>query len=335
MAKEKFIEHRFEPASLELIETCNAIVDAYRDQGYVLTLRQLYYQLISKDKFPEDRRWTWTGSKWIRDQNGTKNAQPNYKWLGEFVSIARQAGLVDWDMFEDRGRRVSMNSHWDSPASIIRSAADSFRIDRWEGQKNYVETMIEKDALSGIVWPVCSEMDIRFCANKGFSSSSAMYYLARRLTKAHKAGMNIHIIYVGDHDPSGIDMTRDITDRLQLYTRSRVKLNVHRLALNYDQVQMWNPPESPAKETDSRYKTYRDQFGDSCWELDAVEPAILTGLIRDKIVDLIDMSIWAQVEQREEKMRNELQRLSASYGRKMAKRIKTYLNLQGKDDDLA
>lgn len=293
MAKEKFIEHKFNKTSLALVNTCNEILEEYRRQGYRLSLRQLYYQLVARDYI--------------------ENSIKSYKRTGEMVSNARLAGLLDWGMIEDRGREVHANSHWDSPADIIRGAARGFRIDRWEGQKNYIEVMVEKDALSGILLPVCSQLDVRFTANKGYSSSSAMYYTAWRLMGAQRSGCEIHIIYLGDHDPSGIDMTRDITERLELFTREKFDLHVHRLALNYDQVEMWNPPENPAKESDSRYQAYADKFGESSWELDAVEPATLASLVRDQIVELIDQDQWGRVEKQEKRMRDELEGFADVY----------------------
>jgi hypothetical protein len=140
----------------------------------------------------------------------------------------------------------------------------------------------------------------------------------------------IHIYYFGDHDPSGIDMTRDITERLIMFSglKSRIEdlgheiedfIQIHRLALNWDQVEQWNPPENPAKETDSRYQAYADEFGESSWELDAVEPRTLAALVRDAITELIDQDQWTRVRETEEYMRKELMRFANGYERKEKK----------------
>lgn len=291
--KEKFLDHSFNAASLALIETCNTILEEYRAQGYRLSLRQLYYQLVARDK--------------------VENTVKSYKRVGNLVSDARLAGMLDWSMIEDRGRESTMNSHWETPKGILESAAYSFKMDRWKGQLAYVEVFVEKDALSGILIPVCQEMDVRFTANKGYSSSSAMYEASKRLARAGRNGLDVHIIYLGDHDPSGIDMTRDIRERFELFTHKKCVFEVHRLALNYDQVEMWQPPENPAKESDSRYEAYAAEFGESSWELDAVEPATLADLVRQQIEDLIDDDTWESVEDRESKYRNELIELAKKY----------------------
>lgn len=292
MAREAFVKHAFNKASLGLIDTCNDILEEYRNQGYRLSLRQLYYQLVARDYI--------------------ENSVKSYKRTGDLVSNARLAGLLDWGMIEDRGREVQENSHWETPASILRSAAYSFRMDKWVGQDNYVEVFVEKDALSGILLPVCSQLDVRFTANKGYSSSSAMYEASKRILSASRK-CDIHIIYLGDHDPSGIDMTRDIRERFELFTKEQIDFEVHRLALNYDQVEMWNPPENPAKESDSRYEAYAAEFGESSWELDAVEPAELAGLVRDQIEELIDFDLWDEIVRQENAYKEQLNKLANNY----------------------
>jgi hypothetical protein len=268
-------------------------LDEYRGQGYRLSLRQLYYQLVARDYI--------------------ENSIKSYKRIGNLVSDSRLAGMLDWGMIEDRGREVHENSHWTTPAGILKSAAYSFRMDRWVNQPSYVEVFVEKDALSGILLPVCRDLDVKFTANKGYSSSTAMYEAAKRIVNAAEDGKDVHIIYLGDHDPSGIDMTRDIRERFALFTREDVTFDVHRLALNYEQVEQWNPPENPAKETDSRYEAYVEKFGESSWELDAVEPATLGELVRNQIEDLIDYSEWDAIVQREKAYRDELNKLASNY----------------------
>lgn len=112
--KEKFIDHKFNTASLELVETANGILNEYREMGYRLSLRQLYYQLVARDYI--------------------ENSVKSYKRIGNLISDARLAGLIDWGMIEDRNRETVIPTEWTSPAQIVRAAASQFRVDRWEGQ---------------------------------------------------------------------------------------------------------------------------------------------------------------------------------------------------------
>lgn len=312
MSKEKFIDKGFKKDSLSLIKLLNQILTEYEAQGYDLTLRQLYYQMVARDLFPEDRKWSWTGAKWKRDPNGTKNADPNYKWLGEKVNDARLAGLIDWDMITDRARETIYPSHWTDPAHILDNAARGFRINKWENQPVHVEVMVEKQALEGILIPVCQELDVRFTANKGYPSSTLMYQIGKRIGRMHwQWEKHIVIFYLGDHDPSGMDMTHDIEKRLCMF--SGIELEVRRLALNMDQVRRWNPPENPAKETDARYGDYVEKYGEASWELDAVEPATLAELVRNAVLQVRDDDIWDEAEEREGAMRDKLFEYASNY----------------------
>jgi hypothetical protein len=149
MSKIEFISHRFSQEGKRLILLSNTILDEYRDKGYKLTLRQLYYQLVARGFI--------------------ENSIKSYDKIGVTISDARLAGEVDWDMIEDRGREVISLNHWGSPSAIIYSSSKWFRLDKWENQPNYCEVMVEKDALSGIILPVCHKYDVKFSANKGYS----------------------------------------------------------------------------------------------------------------------------------------------------------------------
>jgi hypothetical protein len=211
--------HSFRGDGLEIIERCADILEDYAQQGYTLTLRQIYYQLVSHDLFPDDRRWSQIPgtNRWVRDPNGTKNADPNYKWLGDLVNKGRLFGILDWDLIEDRARETVTPLHWGHPSEIVEAAAEQFRIDKWVDQPVHVEVMAEKDAVSGILEPVCRSLDVSFTANRGYSSQSFMYRRGKYLQGKLLEGKKVLVVYLGDHDPSGLDMDRDIEERLRLF----------------------------------------------------------------------------------------------------------------------
>lgn len=290
--REKFIEKNFTKASLIDITRANRIIAEYQAQGFRLTVRQLYYQMVSRDMIPNNER--------------------SYKRIVNLISDGRDAGLIDWSMIEDRGRVLRVNAHWETPAEILRSAAYSYATDKWSDQEWHVEVMVEKDALSGVIAPVCGKLDIAYTANKGYSSSSAMYKAGKRLYEKHLDGKNIMVIYLGDHDPSGIDMTRDITERLAMYSGLSY-IDIERVALNYDQVEELHPPENPAKTTDSRAAAYIRQFGHSSWELDAIEPNELARLIEEQVLAVRDVDLWDAAVKAEESERKRLLELAESW----------------------
>ena len=155
-------ERKFTVQTEEVIATANRILVEYEVQGFTLTLRQLYYLLVARDLFPADRRWVNVGGKWKRDPNGTINADPNYDWLGQIMSDARLAGLVDWDHMVDRTRRLRDLQHFENAGDALKKLASWYHIDFWEHQAIRPEVWVEKDALVGILEPICQELDVPF-----------------------------------------------------------------------------------------------------------------------------------------------------------------------------
>ena len=256
----------------DLLERALGIIEDYANQGIQLTVRQLYYRLVAG--------------------GALENNHKKYKSLIDLVGNARMAGLIDWDSIVDRGRVARRPSQWDGPADILESAAMSYRLDRWEGQDNYIEVWCEKDALSSVIEPVTEEYHLRYLACRGYASLTAIFDASIRLGLARMDGKTPVIIYLGDHDPSGMDMNRDIGDRLESMGVSLDAITVERIALNYDQVEEHQPPPNPAKEADSRAEGYISEYGTSCWELDALEPAILSQLITDAIEERLDLTMY-------------------------------------------
>src|SRR5262245_43038134 len=301
MPKECFIDHRFSKDSQELITSANTIIDEYTADGFVLTLRQLYYQMVARDIIP--------------------NKVQSYKRLGSILNDARYAGLVDWSALTDRTRNLKGLGHWVDPADIVRSAAHSFALDKWDGQEYRPEIWVEKEALAGIVERAASLNDVSFISCRGYMSASEMYDAAQRIRRRSSVhNQDTIVIYLGDHDPSGLDMSEgDIPKRFEIFfdkwsrsffSNSRRPFEIRRVALNWDQIEQYQPPPNPAKETDSRFAAYQEQFGDESWELDALDPNTLLDIIQEAIDEVKDADLFKEIEDREESQRQILNKAS-------------------------
>ncbi len=291
MPKIEYVSKNFRAESLALINLINSVIDEYGAQGYSLTLRQVYYQMVARAIIPNNER--------------------SYKNLGSLINDARLAGLIDWYAIEDRTRNLRHRSHWENPAEIVAGAAYSYHVDYWAGQENYVEVWVEKDALVGIVGQVCEKMDVSYFSCRGYVSQSEMWGAARRLGLQRQAGKNIVLLHLGDHDPSGVDMSRDIQERNILF--ENYNLEFRRLALNMNQIEEYSPPPNPTKLTDSRSNGYIDQYGYECWELDALEPQVISDLITENVLKYRDESIYQKVKAREERQKAQLEELSENW----------------------
>lgn len=315
----RYVKQNPQRETLAIIDKVVEILNHYASEGYELTLRQVYYQMIARDLFPE----SWIDEKY-NAKNGlppkAKNTAKNYKRLGNIVSNARESGLIDWDHIVDRARSLTRNTHWDNPTDFIAEVMPQFAIDRWRDQPTRVEVWVEKDALSSVIARACDVWDVPYFACKGYTSSSAIWeaghrrFLRRYAQRSDysKLGQKIVVLHLGDHDPSGLDMSRDIEDRLRLFStrtdksQNNVTLSVKRIALTMEQIKKYDPPPNPVKDTDSRMDTYKKEYGDDCWELDALEPQVIVEIIQKEIKKIVNKKKFDAATKLESKWRAEL-----------------------------
>lgn len=286
--KTAYIEKRFSSKSESFISLSNEIILEYQEQGFDLTLRQLYYQLVSRDYIANEQR--------------------QYTRLSKVISDARLTGQVDWHAIVDRTRNLRKNSHWSSPKSILDAVASQYRIDKWQNQKYRVECWIEKDALIGVISSICERLDVPYFACRGYNSQSEMWRAGQRFEDYIADNQIPVILHLGDHDPSGMDMSRDIEDRIDMFV-SQQEFEFKRLALNYDQVKQYSSPPNPTKLSDSRSSGYIEEFGESSWELDALSPSVISDLIEENVLNYRDEDLWVTMLEKEEDERSTLQGL--------------------------
>jgi len=335
----KYIDKKFQPKTLEMIEQASAICSQYDG---ALTLRQLYYQFVSLNLFANDDR--------------------NYDRLQSAIADARMAGKFDWDYIIDRTRNLVSDPTWESPATLIKAAADQFRADLWAPQKKRVEVWIEKDAAIGTVERICRLNQVPYFSCRGYTSSSEMWAAGTRIGEYLRNGEQTVILHIGDHDPSGWDMSRDIEDRLRTFihqdwvnefgfthgnSRGGIRSSmrevmreagseigdadlpweVRRIALTLEQVEMYNPPPNPVKKTDDRFQRYFEATGlEESWELDALRPDVVEELIQDHVDSIKDDAALAKAELKQEQDRVVLKNIHenwelvrAQYGNKETK----------------
>jgi len=286
MPKIQYEDKKFGSKTLVTIQQAERIVVEYQAQGFSLTLRQLYYQFVARGLIP--------------------NTERDYKRIGNVVSDARRAGLIDWTAIEDRTRYVRTLGNWGKPQDILESARNSYHRDLWATQDKRLEVWIEKDALVGVIESICQENDVSFFSCRGYVSDSEMWRAAMRMRGYYgDRRQRIIVLHLGDHDPSGIDMTRDIEDRLKLFSRY-APIEVRRIALTMEQIEEQSPPPNPAKVTDSRYEGYAAEYGEESWELDALEPQFISDLIRDQILEERDEEKWEEAVTQQEKERDQI-----------------------------
>jgi hypothetical protein len=282
VAKQAFVERKFwQGHRKKMVDIANGIVENLYNQGYNITVRMLYYQMVSQDIIP----------------NNLKEC----KKLAQLVNDARLAGLIDWDHIIDMTRNLRAVATWLNAASIVQGAAGQFKLDKWADQEYRVECWVEKEAMLSVVARGCSQYQVPYFACKGYTSQSEMYEAAKRLQGYMDSEQQPVILYLGDHDHSGVDMSRDIFQRLEMFMGG---VTVKRLALNMDQVEKYKLPPNPAKFSDSRVQGYIKKYGKKGWELDAlvaISPQVVVSMIEKSTRRFMDLKKWEDSLRREQR----------------------------------
>lgn len=282
MPKIAYREQRFNSKARKTVEQAKAIIEELSEQGYTLTLRQLYYQMVSRNFIP--------------------NETQAYKRLGRIVCDAREIGEIDWHAIEDRGRGCYLPGHTATPEEVLKGIERQLRLNPWLEQDVYLVVGVEKAALEGVIERPASRWRAPYMSCKGYLSASEAWRTGRRFEAAIADGKRPVFLHLGDHDPSGLHMTGDNRQRMSLFARCGVfnlkselvqgGIEVNRLALNMDQVEEYGPPPNPAKENDTRFEAYRQVHGEESWELDALSPKVIDGLIHEAIKSYVDQERW-------------------------------------------
>jgi CxxC motif-containing protein/ferritin-like protein len=268
----------------EIEAAVKEITATYRTK---MTLRQIYYRLVARNLIPNNL-----------------NA---YKNLSRILVTARERGRISGNIMEDRGRE-SYGGDWgyDSPEQFIASKLSglngcwgSYTREMWADQDEYIEVWVEKDALSRLVRSATDGYRIKTCVGRGYSSYTYVSDAVDRFVA--QAGKQCTVIYVGDFDPSGLDITRDLGRRLSEYGADHVTIN--RIALTPAQIKQYSLPPAPVKTTDARASKFIAEHGKDVVELDALEPPVLQGIIEAEVLKHIDGAAWAETRERIEEER--------------------------------
>jgi len=283
----KYIDRNYKDQSLDMITEAKSIMDEYMNQDLTITLRQLYYQFVARDMLPES---------WKDKKTGSTNNERSYKKLGTIITNARMTGHLAWSGMEDRTRPSHGHNSWETPADIMATTVKAFATPKWDDMLIHPEIWVEKEALSGIIEIPADQYQVPWMAAKGYMSKDAMWKASQRIIKRfEKNGQDTVIIYLGDHDPSGLDMIRDIRDQLEVFMDGCEALpRVEPIALTMQQIRDHNPPPNPTKTTDSRANKYMKRYGKESWELDALNPSYLVNLIRDSIKMYMPDDAWLE-----------------------------------------
>jgi hypothetical protein len=213
---------------------------------------------------------------------GRADMQRVYRLLRQ----AREEGTIPWNWIVDETRQLERVATWDDPAAFARDTVLSYRRDFWNEQPHRVVLASEKGTVRGVLRPVLDELGVGFLALHGFSSATVVHDLAM-----DDDGRPLIVLYVGDYDPSGMYMSEaDLPKRLKEYDGEHVQLR--RIALKQEQTAGLLSFPASDKRGDKRYKWFVSNYGQRCWELDAMDPNVLRDIVEAEIKRLIEPKAW-------------------------------------------
>ncbi len=337
MPKIAYKQTRFNKTSKAIIAIANEILNDYWARGYDLTLRQLYYQFVAKaiiyNKESEYNRLKNVVNNarlaglidWNHITDRTRNLRRNSFWSSPEEGVKALADQYQIDKWKNQKTRVEcfpantliVTSTGLIPIGNVKPGDRVLTHVNLEIEKDHSycapvsvhNCWIEKDALVGVIAPICSQLDLPYFSCRGYTSQSEMWVAARRMEDYNQ---DVVVLHLGDHDPSGIDMTRDIQERLDLFTDEGMIL-VKRIALTMEQIDQYDPPPNPCKITDSRAPTYVAEYGNESWELNALDPDVMVELIEAEVEKYRDDELWAKAEAREKREKNQLLRVAKNW----------------------
>ena len=239
------------------------LIHDWAEQNRPVTVRQIFYRLSTLDAVP-------------KTENG-------YKAVGRLCTKMRREGEVPFEWFADNTRWQRKPRTYNSLQDALSNTAQTYRRALWQNQTGLVEIWCEKEALAGVIYEVTAEWDVPLMVVRGYPSLSFLYNAALELQNATVSGKHSHIFYLGDYDPSGLDIYRQIVDDLHGFA-PEAQMTMERVAVRQEQIDQWDLPSRPTKKTDSRAKGFT---GESV-ELDAITPDALRQIVSECIESVVD-----------------------------------------------
>ena len=240
-------------------------------EGRPMTVRQVFYQATVRGI--------------------VEKAESGYTKVQTDLVAMRRSGEMPYDWLADNTRWQRKPRTFSSVQQALEDTARFYRKSLWDDAGAYVEVWLEKDALAGVIMPVTSEYDVPLMVARGYASLS---FLAGAAEYINSLDVPTYIFHLGDYDPSGVDAARKIESTLRELA-PEADIQFFRLAVLPDQIEKWNLPTRPTKQTDTRAKG----FGDISVELDAIDPNTLRQIVRVNIEELMPADELAVLKQAE------------------------------------
>jgi hypothetical protein len=269
-------------------------------------IRRVHYQIISQDP-----------SVLLPNGKPYENTEECWNVLNLASKAARYLRLVDPGAFNDRRNPDPMvYASWRSYAPEVYVSGrlhqsdvqlpdfpdlPGYQINGYHAQQGYhLEVWCEKSTMNDVLEPLCKHYGANLQTGLGELSITATLALVSRL---QRMGKPARIFYVSDFDPAGQSMPVAVSRKIEYFVRTldlAVDVRVFPVVLTLDQVQYFQLPRTPIKETERRRGGFEGRYGEGAVELDALEalyPGQLEAVLSRYIECYYDTSLEERTEQ--------------------------------------
>ena len=218
--------------------------------------------------------------------------EADFDKVERLVVDLRREGLIPFGKISEGHRERLVPPTYESVGAFLTMVKNRYQRDIWATQPYHVEVWSEKNGLSDVIWPVCSRYRVPYVPTKGQPSITLLYNSAQAMIASEK---RTHLLYVGDHDATGLNISRVIEEELREFG---VDVTLHRVAVTPQQIATYNLPTRPGKQSDNKHAAFVAAYGPDCVEVDALQVVsqdLLPTLIRQAIEPLIDWDPWTAV----------------------------------------
>lgn len=239
-----------------------------RSVPYKTTARWLFYRLL---------------------QDGIYSAKEDYK--GRFLPLlsrARHNAYALWKpntLADDSRERVVRGvgfENVDTWAEAIKRRGIGCNLDKWEGQRFYVQLLFEASAMASQFKHYTK--NITLVPFGGMPSIPFKWEIAKSIEEADRFyGLDVKILYFGDYDPAGMIIPE--TSIADIRKWCEVDFDVVRVGLNEGDGERYGMPENP------------DKPGTFQWE--GLSDPDARAMIQGTVERYVDLDVMAALEETE------------------------------------
>jgi hypothetical protein len=253
-----------------------------RTQAQVEQLESQIHDVLAADH-PQSVRHVFYRMTDPRLPEPVEKTDQGYQQVVNRLTKMRREGRIPYGWITDATRRGYHVETYEGKADFIRRMAGLYRSDIWSSAENYVEVWCESRSIAGVIEADCEEMAVSLYPAAGFSSITLCYEAAQYINHATDHGEQVaNIIYIGDFDPAGVLIDRQIENEIWEHLDGEIDLHLHRIAITPEQIKVYDLPTKPRKSGDRRARYIQETV-----EAEAMPAALMHRLLREKVDEFL------------------------------------------------